>query len=432
MKKKKGFTLVELLVVIAIIALLMGILMPALARVRQIAFRMVCGTNLSGLGKAMLIYSNDYEDEFPRAGGRNSLWGGRIPDWTATNRFQAYGLGGDGSGGTATITSSFYLLVKYAEVTPKSFICKGDSGTREFKPSDYGQGARDLIDLWDFGDTPLEHCSYAYHMPYGLYALTTSSEPGMAVAADRNPWIDSPAAERKDPGLLSSYNPTGGRESVNVGNAIAHQEDGQNVLFMDSHVTFEKEPFCGINDDNIYTYWDGGDPRIGGLPIPGGSEPGDRLDSFIVHDGEGGAAAPPPPKGRGCFLADTPVWVNGALVQISKVTAGETIGKVSCLATASLEKLEEHQGSFECRDITLENGNRISVVDAHCFMLDSGQWVAAQNLESGMNLKSLNGTVAIKSVVTRAMPFVGKVYNLKVNNSDQYMVGKDGVVVRDF
>jgi prepilin-type N-terminal cleavage/methylation domain-containing protein len=52
--KKKGFTLVELLVVIAIIALLMGILMPALARVRQIAFRMVCGTNLSGIGKAML------------------------------------------------------------------------------------------------------------------------------------------------------------------------------------------------------------------------------------------------------------------------------------------------------------------------------------------------------------------------------------------
>ena len=56
--ERKGFTLVELLVVIAIIALLMGILMPALARVRQIAFRLVCGTNLSGIGKAMLIYAN--------------------------------------------------------------------------------------------------------------------------------------------------------------------------------------------------------------------------------------------------------------------------------------------------------------------------------------------------------------------------------------
>ncbi len=42
-----------------------GIMMPALARTRQVAFRMVSATNLSGLGKAMLIYANDYDDEFP-------------------------------------------------------------------------------------------------------------------------------------------------------------------------------------------------------------------------------------------------------------------------------------------------------------------------------------------------------------------------------
>jgi prepilin-type N-terminal cleavage/methylation domain-containing protein len=105
--KKKGFTLVELLVVIAIIALLMGILMPALARVRQIAFRMVCGTNLSGIGKAMLIYANDYEDELPRSGGRNSTWVPQIPQWDALNRFTAYGVGTDGSGGSANISSCF-------------------------------------------------------------------------------------------------------------------------------------------------------------------------------------------------------------------------------------------------------------------------------------------------------------------------------------
>jgi len=140
--ERKGFTLVELLVVIAIIALLMGILMPALARV-------VCGSNLSGIGKAMLIYANDYEDELPRAGGRNTVWGGPVT-YDAANRFAAYSLQPDGTGGKATITSSFYLLVKYAEVTPKSFICKGDSGTSEFKLSDFSRPDLEFIDCWDF------------------------------------------------------------------------------------------------------------------------------------------------------------------------------------------------------------------------------------------------------------------------------------------
>jgi prepilin-type N-terminal cleavage/methylation domain-containing protein len=427
--ERKGFTLVELLVVIAIIALLMGILMPALARVRQIAYRLICGTNLSGIGKAMLIYAGDYEDELPRAGGRNSVWSSRIPNWLADNRFTAYSLSADGGGGQATITSSFYLLVKYAEVTPKSFICKSDSGTTEFKPSEYNAGDRELIDLWDFGPEAKNHCSYAYHMPYGLYALTTSSESGMAMAADRNPWISSPAAEAKD---RTGFNPDGGREYINIGNAIAHQEDGQNVLFMDSHVSFEKRSFCGVNEDNIYTFWDGGDIRVGGLPIPGVSEPQNRLDSLLVNDGED--TGPPPPKPRGqCFLADTLVWVDGALVQISKAIAGQTVGKVGCVAVAKrIEKLKEYEGIFECRDITLENGNRISVVDAHCFMLDSGRWVAAQDLRSGFKLKSLNGSVGISSVVKRAAPFVGKVYNLKVKDAEQYLVGEDGVVVRDW
>ncbi len=426
----RGFAIVGIVVPVLGL-LLMGILLPALARTRQIAFRMVCGTNLSGIGKAMLIYSNDYDDELPRAGGRNSMWSNHIPNWRADNRFAAYGLSADGSAGQATISSSFYLLVKYVEVTPKSFVCKGDHGTTEFRPARDGAGDRELIDLWDFGIEPSRHCSYSYHMPYGLYALTTSSEPGMAVAADRNPWIASPAAQAKQ--FPGRFMPEGGREQVKFGNAIAHQEDGQNVLFMDSHVGFEKSSYCGINDDNIYTFWQPGtDVRMGLAPIPGNSEPADRLDSYLVHDGKGGGAPTRPPKGRGCFLADTPVWVDGALVQISKVTAGQTIGKVGCVVTVSLEKLEEHEGTFECRDITLENGNRISVVDAHCFMLDSGRWVAAQNLQSGMKLKSLNGTIAIKSVVTRAMPFVGKVYNLKVNSSDQYMVGQDGVIVRDY
>ena len=427
--KKKGFTLVELLVVIAIIALLMGILMPALARVRQIAFRMVCGTNLSGIGKAMLIYSNDYDDELPRAGGRASTWAAALPMWNATNRMQAYGLAADGSGGRGTISSCFYLLVKYAEVTPKSFICKGDSGTTEFKPTDSGAGDRELIDLWDFGAEPAKKCSYSYHKPFGLYALTTASEPGLAVAADRNPWIASPAGAAKT--NFAQFLPTGGRDIIKIGNAIQHQEDGQNVLFLDNHVAFEKNSFCGINDDNIYTYWDGTDIRKGGLPTAA-AEPKDRADSFLLHDDatmSTGGGTTPPPKGRTCFTAETPVWINGASVQISM--AAQSIGQQIC-GTSSLERADEHTGTFEVRDVILQTGSCISVVDAHCFMLASGQWVAAQNLTSGMQLKTSNGAVGIKSVTLRTTPYTGKVYNLKVEGSDQYTVGQDQVVVRDY
>jgi len=75
------------------------------------------------------------------------------------------------------------------------------------------------------------------------------------------------------------------QNAVRAGNTVTHQEDGQNVLFVDGHVGFEKRPFCGVNDDNIYTSWDGGDIRIGSPPIIGRSKPQDRLDSLLVHDG---------------------------------------------------------------------------------------------------------------------------------------------------
>jgi hypothetical protein len=413
--------------------------LPALSKSRQLAARMACGTNLSSLGKAMIIYSNDYDDKLPRSGGRNSTWASVIPDWQAANRFVAYGLSADGSGGTGSISSCFFLLFKYAEVATESFVCKGDDGTTEFDPAEHNVFDRDIVDLWDFGGDPTwgggHHCSYSYHMPFGLYALTALGEPGTPVAADRNPWMNSPAATAKNMAGPPPFNPNGGREAIEAGNAIAHQEDGQNVLFLDSHVGFERRPFCGINDDNIYTFWDGGDIRIGGMPMVG-SEPAYRLDSLLVHDGEAGGSRPKPPKGRTCFTAETPVWVDGALVPITEVAPGRTVGKLLCAARtpcpAQIEQVQQHEGTFECRDIVLESGNRIGVVGAHCFMLDSGQWIAAHNLTSGLRLKTLTGTVGVKSITKRAVPYTGKVYNLKVRSSDQYTVGKDAVIVRDY
>jgi prepilin-type N-terminal cleavage/methylation domain-containing protein/prepilin-type processing-associated H-X9-DG protein len=55
---RPGFTLVELLVVVAIIALLVGMLMPSLARAKQIARQVICMTNLSGIGRGLVLYEN--------------------------------------------------------------------------------------------------------------------------------------------------------------------------------------------------------------------------------------------------------------------------------------------------------------------------------------------------------------------------------------
>ncbi len=61
-RTKTGFTLVELLVVISIIALLLGILLPALNKVRSQGKKVVCSSNLRQIGFAFRAYGQDFQD----------------------------------------------------------------------------------------------------------------------------------------------------------------------------------------------------------------------------------------------------------------------------------------------------------------------------------------------------------------------------------
>lgn len=84
-KKQTGaFTLIELLVVIAIIALLMGILLPALNRAKKQGQAVRCLSNLKQIGLAMHLYAEDNDRKIVRAEIRDNLKPGQQPVFWST------------------------------------------------------------------------------------------------------------------------------------------------------------------------------------------------------------------------------------------------------------------------------------------------------------------------------------------------------------
>ena len=291
MKKQTGLTRLETVLIIILVTIGLLWLISVAPDFRKLDQRFICGSNLKGLGTAMMVYAQDYNDRHPQLPGKGP-WSRELgfpyfeePDFKE---------GAKQESANRTVTASWYLLVRQADESPRSLVCPYSKQTPFNGKNPLG---KDLVDLWDFGYDPHAHVSYALHHPYGRFSADGYRSADFAVAADMNPWFmgghpNLPGKENMPPQIIKLADPT----TWKLGNSPHHYGDskqpphGQNVLFADGHTSYETHPNVGVNNDNIYTFWSTDDnpteqDKQGGAAPAGRTPDNDAKseeDSFLV------------------------------------------------------------------------------------------------------------------------------------------------------
>ncbi len=294
----RAFTLIELLVVISIIALLIAILLPSLARAKELANRAVCAANVRGIVQSMFIYAQSNQSQFPTvlAPAGNTYQNG--PGAAATDSAGNFGtilenMYGSNTWQQGSPMSCMWLMVLSGQITPKSFICPSDPlatmASDEYSNSssyysNFGV-VRGTVSTTGQGESysmafPWNYMNGAYIV--GSWWNTNAAGAALPVVSDMAPADDNTSTGNTERIPTEPLDNTYGNFIFNSGN---HNGEGQNVGFGDAHVAWNDNPYVGENRDNIFTYASIGGVGGGGTALtPAGTAPSSVLPTIAPFD----------------------------------------------------------------------------------------------------------------------------------------------------
>ncbi len=266
MRRTKGFTLIELLVVIAIIALLIAILLPSLARARELSKRTVCGTQLKAIGSAAVMYGNDNAGSWMIPPHKGVKYIGGLDDrinwiqrmgghsgntevdqefrqsmWSNFGSPPGAPWGREDDATKVSVSRALWQLIRESRVDPKMMVCPSSDddvvdplrdNIGDVPPNERNVRSPDVF--YDFEG--YRTCSYGYQIPFGRGATNRAkpsgrADPRLVVMADKGPFNRKAVPQVIEMGgvdIAVIPPPDSPIESVYSGNSGYRNTTGQN------------------------------------------------------------------------------------------------------------------------------------------------------------------------------------------------------------